>query len=140
MIVLLCCAVAGCRTSNVLEPVPPFVTLITTATAFDPGSVVAIIIANHSPQTLLYGECSGLVLQNLTTKGWRDVPLPRNCADLEHGIAPGEQKQIWLALPVDTPRGSYRVRFRHIYVLLSGSNEQGLVPQEQLITNTFTVR
>ena len=123
-----------------LEPVPPYVTLVTNGSSFQAGSLVPVIIVNHSTFVLGYGPCTNMLLDMLTVAGWREVPMLRNCTEEERLVQPGSQATAQMPLPADAIAATYRVRFKFIHVIMQNAPDDGLVPRAQLMTNAFAIR
>ena len=133
--------VYGCASSrSAVEPVTPYVTLLTSGTSFATGSPLLVVIVNHSEFSLTYNHCF-LQLDLLTNDGWRNVSDEnRNCVDALHPVASESQDTVVFGIPSDALPGTYRVRFDRTYVSVQSSGQQKLVPAEQLTSNVFAVR
>jgi hypothetical protein len=124
-----------------MEPVPPYVTLVTTAASFNAGAIMEVQIVNHSSFVLAYNHCY-LLLERLTQSGWHGVPEAnvRPCTDALRGVAAGSQETIPLFLPTTIGPGTYRVRMERLIVAEQHPPNDGLVSRSQLTTNIFAVR
>jgi hypothetical protein len=119
--------------------VPPYVSLVTQATSYAPGALVAIELTNHTAFFIQAQTCGDVVLDKLTTSGWQPIPEKRACTDNIQGVDPNSTKIDGWDIPVNATAGTYRFRYEKMLVWPDGA-PPFYVPAAQLVTNVFAVR
>src|SRR5687767_4105563 len=87
--ILGCVSLLSCHGIPALEPVPPYVTVVTTPPRVSAGTAVSITLTNHSTYVLSFNPCSNVLLEVLTQDGWRLVADPKPCTEELRGVLPG---------------------------------------------------
>lgn len=138
----LCPLAAGCKTSGgMTAPLSPYVSMLTVEPSYSAGSEASVRLVNHSGFTVSYGGCSPK-LEVLTGEGWRGVEQAnlRPCLDNLQGVAAATEGLLRFQLPEALATGLYRIRIEIMWVVRQYDPNDGVVPREQLITNSFAVR